>query len=165
MTPIKRFMPFVMVLVLGLVLQAGFVVLDCKDTPYREAVDFSRAYFSLDPSMADQLYKGEDPARQTAIVSRFIEQSKMDTAERGFSPAMAKSALYHVKTNTVQKSDQEAEVHLTAYRRTAINPVFFFTAKLFDLGKTYHVEETIRMMKEDGRWKVCSPVFDLAADI
>jgi hypothetical protein len=77
---------------------------------------------------------------------------------------MAKSALYHVKTDTVQKNDTEAEVHLTAFRRTAINSVFLFTAKLFDLGSPYPVEETIRMMKEDGRWKVCSPVFDLPAD-
>jgi hypothetical protein len=77
---------------------------------------------------------------------------------------MAKSSLYHVKTHTVQKSDQEAEVELTAYRKTAINPVFYFTAKLFDLGKTTPVKETIKMMKEDGRWKVCSPVFDLAVD-
>lgn len=157
-------MPFVMALALGLVLQAGFVVLDCKDAPYRAAVDFTRAYFSLDPAMADQLCKGPDTVQQTTVVSRFIEQSIRDTAESGFGPEMAKSAIYHVKTNTVQKNDQEAEVHLTAYRRTAINPVFLFTAKLFDLGRTYHVEETIKMVKEDGRWKVCGPVFDLAAD-
>lgn len=160
----NKFKPFVLVLVLAGLLQAGFVLLDCKKTPYWAAMDFARAYFSLDPTMADQLYKGDAPDRQTIMVANFIERSKMDTAERGFSPAMAKSALYHVKTHTVQISDNEAAVHLTAFRRTAINPIFLFTAKLFDLGKTYPVEQTIKLMKEDGRWKICGPVFDLAAD-
>ena len=114
--------------------------------------------------MADQLCKGDSPAQQSTMVSSFIERSKADTAKRGLSPAMAKSTLYHVKTQTVQQSDKEAAVHLTAYRRTAINSIFLFTAKLFDLGKTDHVKETIRMIKEDGRWKVCGPVFDLSAD-
>jgi hypothetical protein len=165
MSQSNKLMPFVWILALALLLQAGFVLLDCKKTPYQAAMTFARAYFSLDPAMADQLCKGEAPSQQTAaMVSNFIERLKADTARRGFDLGMAKSTLYHVKTSTVRKSDKEAEVHFTAYRRTAINPAFVFVAKFFDLGKTYRVEETIKMMKEDGHWKVCSPVFDLAAD-
>jgi hypothetical protein len=164
MTPINKLMPFVLTLVIGVLLQAGFVMLDCKEAPYKIAMDFTRAYFSLDPAMANHLCKGEDPAGQATMVSSFIERSKTDMVKRGLSPAMTKSGLYHVKTYTVQKSDREAEVQLTACRKTAINPVFYFTAKLFDLGKTTPVKETIKMMKEDGRWKICGPVFDLAVD-
>jgi hypothetical protein len=157
-------MPFVWVFALGLLLQAGFVLLDCKKAPYQAATAFAHAYFSLEPAMAGYLWKGDAAAQQATIVSSFIELSKADTVKRGYNLSMVKNTLYHVRTNTVQKSDREAEVRLTAYRRTAINPAFVFIAKFFDLGKTYHVEETIRMIKEDGRWKVCSPVFDLAAD-
>jgi hypothetical protein len=160
----KKLMPFFQILVLAFAFQVGFIVLDCKNAPYNAAIDFARAYFTLDPSMADYLCKGNAPAQHTAKVSNFIDRLKTDMAKCGFDLSMAKSALYHVKTDTVQKNDTEAEVHLIAYRKTAINPVFLFTAKLFDLGKTYHVNETIKMMKEDGRWKVCSPVFDLPAD-
>jgi hypothetical protein len=164
MSPINKLMPFILALVISVLLQAGFVALDCQEAPYRAALDFTRAYFNLDPAMMDHLYKGEGQAGQAIMVSSFIERSKADMAKRGLSPAMAKSYLYHVKTHTVHKNDQEAEVWLTAYRKTAINPVFFFTAKLFDLGKTQRVDETIKMVKEDGRWKVCGPVFDLAVD-
>ncbi|MFH0730651.1 MAG: hypothetical protein V2B19_30435 [Pseudomonadota bacterium] len=159
----NKLMPFLLILVLALVLQVGFMALDCQNAPYRVAMEFAGAYFNLDPAMADYLRKGDASERQTAIVSNFIDRLKEDTAKRGFDLSMAKSALYHVRTKTVQKNDTEAEVHLAAYRRTAINPVFLFTAQWFDLGKAYYVEETIRMMKEDGHWKVCSPVFDLPA--
>lgn len=161
MTQINKLLPFVLAFVISVLLQLGFVMLDCKEAPYRAATDFSRAYFSLDPAMAEHLCKGEE---QAVRVSNFIERSKAEMAERGLSPAMAKSILYHVKTRTVQKSDREAEVQLTANRRTAINPVFYYTAKFFNLGKAHPVEETIKMMKENGQWKVCGPVFDLAAD-
>lgn len=160
----NKFMPFLRILALALVLQVGFIAMDCNNAPYRAAIDFSRAYFILDPNMADHLCKGDMPTQHAAMISNFIDQLKTDMAKCGFDLSMAKSALYHVKTKTVQMNDTEAKVYLTAYRRTAINPVFLFTAKLFDLGKTYHVKETLKMMKEDGRWKVCSPVFDLPAD-
>lgn len=164
MAPINRLMPLVLAVVLGLVLQAGFTVLDCKETPYHAAIDFTRAYYRLDPAMAHRLCQTGEPEQQTAIVADFIYRTRSETKNRGFDLGMAKSTLYHVKTNTVQKSDTEADVHLTASRRTAINPVFPFVARFFDLGKTYHVDETIQMVKEDGRWKVCGPVFDLTAD-
>jgi hypothetical protein len=164
MSRINKFMPLIGIVALALVLQAGFIVLDCKNTPYRAAMSFACAYFNLDPAMADHLCKGNAPSLQATKVSNFIDQLKADMAKRGFDPSMAKSTLYHVKTSTVQKNDMEAEVHLTAYRRTALNPVFQYTARLFDLGKHYPVSETIRMIKEDGHWKVCSPVFELPED-
>jgi hypothetical protein len=164
MALINRFMPFVRVLLLGLLLQAVFIILDCKQTPYQAAMDFACAYSRLDPAMVNYLYKGDDPDRQTARVLDYIDRTKTAMVKRGFDVSMAKSSLFHVKTTTVQKSDKEAEVCLTASRKTAINPVFSFVAKAFDLGRTDHVQETIKMTKEDGRWKVRGPVFELSAE-
>lgn len=157
-------MPFVKILVLGLALQAVFVLLECKRAPYQAAVDFACAYFKLDPAMANYLYIDNDPEKQKALVSNHIEKAVKDMKERGLNPSMAKSSIYHVKTVTVQKSEKEAEVYLTAFRKTAINPVFYLVAKTFDLGKTYPVEEMIRMTKVEGKWKVCGPVFELSSD-
>jgi hypothetical protein len=28
-------------------------------------------------------------------------------------------------------------------------------SRIFFLGETYHMEETLRLVKEDNRWKVC----------
>lgn len=162
MVPINRLMPFVLTLVLAVLLQAGFVALDCKQTPYHVATEFARAYFRLDPAMADYLCAPSRSKRQNDTVADFIYRIANETSQRGFSPCMAKGALYELKTHTVQKSDAAAEVHLTAHRRTAINPVFPVIGGFFNLGKTFNVEETIKMVKENGRWKVCPPVFDIA---
>lgn len=162
MTPMNRFMPFVLTIVLAVLLQAGFIALDCKHSPYQVAAKFAQAYFRLDPAMADQLCATAKPSQPSAMVADYIFRTREETSKRGFDLGMAKSVLYHVKTHTVQTSDTDAQVHFTALRRTAINPVFPVIAKLFDLGKEYKVDETIQMIKENGKWKVCCPVFDLA---
>ncbi|MDX9788767.1 MAG: hypothetical protein RBT11_18460 [Desulfobacterales bacterium] len=161
MFPVNRLMPFVLTLVIAVLLQAAFIVLDCKQTPYQVAADFARAYFRLDPAMANYLCATQKPKQQTAIVADFIQRTTNETRQRGFDIGMAKSSLYELKTHTVQKSDTEADVHLTAHRRTAINPVFPIIAAFFKLGKVHEVHETIKVVKENGQWKVCSPVFDI----
>ncbi len=162
MTPMKRILPLLLVLVLAAVLQAGFIQSEKKQTPYSAAIDFTRAYFQLDPSMANDIASGGQSGNLSAPVAAFLQRTKGQTAERGFGLGMARSMLYDVKTQTVQTSPTEAKVHLTADRRTAINPVFFQIARMFDLGKIYPVDATLHMCKQDGKWKVRLPVFDLA---
>jgi hypothetical protein len=40
-----------------------------------------------------------------------------------------------------------------------INPVFTIIGKLFFIGETYEVDETLNIIKEDGKWKVCGRAF------
>jgi hypothetical protein len=157
----KRIITLALVLILGLLLQAGFVAIDCKDTPHGSAVAFAKAYYKLDPNMAcwiceDQLNAGEDN-----IVEQYLYGVKTETAKRGFDNKFAKYMLYHIKTKTDYKSDTEAVVHLTARRRMAINPVFAYVAGIFHLGETSEFDESLQVVFKDGRWKVCGNLFDL----
>ena len=43
----------------------------------------------------------------------------------------------------------------------AINSVFALVAKIFRIGKTHQVDETLTAVKEDGRWKICGTPFAL----
>ena len=162
MTPIRRLKPFIITIVLALLLQLGFIALDCKHAPYEVAVNFAKAYYRLDPAMAVYLRTTGTPGQNSAMVNDFIYRTGEETKNRGFDLGMAKSVLFNLKTHTVFKSDTEAQVLLTASRRTAINPVFPIIASIFKLGKITEVNETISMIKENGAWKVICPVFNLS---
>jgi hypothetical protein len=162
MSPMKRILPLLLVVALAAVIQLAFIESESEPTPYQAAIDFANAYFRLDPSMANDLAMSGQPGQPSAPVASFLQRTMDQTAERGFGIGMAKSMLFDVKTETVQTSDTEARVHLTAIRRTAINPVFCLIGKFFNLGKSYPVDATITMCKQDGKWKVRLPVFDLA---
>ena len=49
-----------LMLLLAIFLQVAFVFADATDTPARAAVDFSKAYFRLDPAMADAVRRRGD---------------------------------------------------------------------------------------------------------
>ena len=48
--------------------------------------------------------------------------------------------------------------------RTCIHPVFAYVASLFRLGQTHEFEETLELIKEDGKWKVCGTPYGLAME-
>lgn len=162
MTMMKRILPLLMVVALAAVVQLAFVQSESDPTPYKAAINFARAYFRLDPSMANDLYPAGKQGLRTASVAAFLQRTRDQITERGFGMGMAKSMLFDVKTKTDQISPTKALVHLTAYRRTAINPVFCLIGKFFDLGKSYPVDATLTMCKEHGKWKVRLPAFNLA---
>jgi hypothetical protein len=72
-----------------------------------------------------------------------------------------KMALLHIETETQMVDDNVAEVRINCNRRRTINPVFAIVAKIFCLGETYKVEETLTLVKEDDLWKVCGEPFAL----
>ncbi|MBC2711102.1 MAG: hypothetical protein HGJ94_08930 [Desulfosarcina sp.] len=57
------------------------------------------------------------------------------------------------------------EIHLKGLRRTCIHPVFAYVAKLFRLGQTHEFEETLELVKKDGKWKVCGTPYGLSLDV
>jgi hypothetical protein len=72
-----------------------------------------------------------------------------------------KMALIHIKTESQMVADNVVEVRISCNRRRAANLVFALVAKIFSLGETHKVEETLTMVKEDNRWKVCGEPFAL----
>jgi hypothetical protein len=70
-------------------------------------------------------------------------------------------ALAHIKVKSEMIDENSARVHLTSSRRRAINPIFGLVSKVFVLGETYEVEETLTVIKEADGWKVCGQPYSL----
>jgi len=149
-------------IVIGVILQVMFVAADNKQTPYRAAMAFTTAYFALDQGMADYLCKDISSA-ETDPVDQHIYQSSLDAKQRGFGSSFVRYMVYDVITQTIKQDDNSAQVRITGKRRTCIHPVFATVAKIFQIGETYHFDETINLVKEDSKWKVCGKPFALAS--
>jgi hypothetical protein len=153
------------VICLGIVLQLILVFASSSNSPYHTAVAFTKAYFKLDPSMAEYLCEESKTVDDLDVVTGYIHHAASAAQDRGFGKSYVKSQLYNVSTETTYISDTEAKVTITANRRTAINPIFAWIAKLFHIGGTYPFETTIDVIKEDGTWKVCGDPLSLARNV
>ncbi|HDI61046.1 MAG TPA: hypothetical protein ENF48_11965 [Desulfobacteraceae bacterium] len=155
--------PIVLVILAGILMQVLLIFADSRPMPHRTAIAFSKAYFQLDPAMGNFLctdLRGDEEADPVAL----LRERRFDEArERGFPSNMIRANLYHVDSRTELSEDgDQALVHITALRRTAINPVFAWVARLFSIGESHHLEETLELVKEEGTWKVCGNPFGLA---
>jgi hypothetical protein len=144
--------------ILGIILQGALILADCKDTPTRAAVKFSKAFYRLDPDMAELLCKKYITGDKGNVVENYIHTVSKEAKDRGLGLNYMKSILYGVETHTRIIDDVTAEIKLTANRRTAINPIYALIGKFFRIGKTYQVDTLIPVTKEDGKWKVCGPL-------
>jgi len=159
---LKRYMPVAVALILGVVLQGLLILADCRYTPTKAAVQFSKAYHRLDPAMAKLLCKKYTADDTDDVVGDFLQKISLEAKERGLGLNYMKYILYHIETHTRMIDDATAEVKLTAKKRVAINPIYALIGRFFLIGKTYEVDERISVVKEDGRWKVCENVFSLS---
>ena len=153
----------ILVLIIGLLVQLLFSVADAIDTPSKAVVQFSKAYFNLDESMAERICKERLASENVDVIDQYIYLSAKEAKERGFGINFMKNKLYHIKTETISKKENEAQIRITGKIRVAINPVYPIVAKLFDIGATHEVDKIINVIKEDGKWKVCGSLFSLPA--
>lgn len=158
-----RFMTIITVVVIGAFLQIILIFADHENTPAKTAVAFTKAYFNLDPSMTDYLCSDYADNEESDIVGEFLTQVANDAKSGGFEYNYMRSHLYSVHTEIISQDDMEAEVHIAATRKRNINPIFTIVGKLFFIGETYTVDETLKLINEDGKWKVCGRAFSLNA--
>jgi hypothetical protein len=155
--------PIVLVILAGILLQVLLIFGESRPMPHRTAIAFSKAYFQLDPAMGKYLctdLRGDEEADPVVLLR---EQRFDEARERGLSFGMMRANLYHVDSQTEFNEDgDQALVQITAARRTAINPVYAWVARIFSIGEAHHLQETIELVKEEGAWKVCGNPFGLA---
>jgi len=161
MIQLSRSVGIILVLIVGFLVQVLFSLADQKDTPNKAVVEFSKAYFQLDRSMADRICKKQLTADDVDIVDQYLYLASKEANERGFDINFLKNKLYHIETETLSKNDTTAKIRITGKTRVAINPVYPVVAKLFNIGATQEVEETFNVIKEDSKWKVCGNLFSL----
>jgi len=150
-----------MVILFGIFLQAIFMFGEAKETPNKTAVKFTKAYFTLDKSIAGYLCKTLAQSKNENIVEKYIQKVENEAAERGLSPDFMKSRLFNIETETISRTDKEITLKISADRIVAINPLYALVSKLFHLGKIHKIDDTITVIMEDGKWKVCGKPFSL----
>ena len=157
----SKFFTIIAVLVVGVMLQIMFVFVDQREAPAKTAVAFSKAYFGLDPAMVKYLCSAFTTNEEGDVVGDYLSRVADDARVVGFDLNYMRSRLYSVHTEIISQSDTEAEVRIHAERKRNINPIFTIVGRLFSIGETYSVDETLKLVKEDGRWKVCGRAFSL----
>lgn len=165
MPDVSKYVPLLVVICIGIIVQLLLIPLDCINTPYKTAVAFTEAYLKIDPSMANYLCEDSKTVDDIDTVGQYIYGMTKQAKGRGFDKRYLKNKLYHVVTHTTYLGDSEATVSISAERRTAINPVFALIAKLFHIGETHPFHETIEIVKENGRWKVCGSPLSLYQNV
>ena len=148
------------VIIVAFILQIVLIAADRHETPGTVAVAFSKAYFNLDIDMAD-LICSEMTDEDVDVVDDYLKRIAAEARAEGFDPSWKKMVLAHIELETEMVDENMAEVQITCERRSSINPVFAAVAKIFFLGDTYKVEETLTVVREDDGWKVCGQPFSL----
>ena len=142
------------VVLLGIVLQVLLGFADVQDSPSRAVIEFSKAYFRMDPSMTRWICDDKKSGSGATPIERYLQRTDQEARERGFSRWYLGDCLYEVETHTRRKDDTQAEVRITALRKAPLR--HFFT------GEAQHVDEIVQVVKQDGQWKVCGQPFALA---
>ena len=74
METLKSYLPLVFVGLIAFVLQVVFLFADCGETPPRVAVKLTKAYYALDPAMADFICDQSLNVDGTNVVDAYIRK-------------------------------------------------------------------------------------------
>jgi hypothetical protein len=152
---------FTTVFLLAFFFQAIFVFADTRDTPGKAAVEFARMYYQLDSAMTTRLCD-ELALDEKNNVASYIQNTAKQANERGYDVGYMKNSLFNVKTHTLKMDSSSAEIRITGDMKKGINPLFAYVGKLFLLGKTTPLDQTVNVIKEGGKWKVCEGFFSVS---
>jgi hypothetical protein len=159
----KRGGRFALVVLLAIALQALLVFADNDQSPEKAALQFLKAYYKLDKSMGSFLCNRVQQEEEIDPVEQYLDQQNKEAAERGFDLSYMRSHLIKAETHTVFSDENSAQVRITGERKRFIHPLFTWVGILFRLGETYRVDETISLVKESGKWKICSEDFSFSS--
>lgn len=148
------------VILIGVVLQLLFIAVDGRDTPGRAAAAFTKACYALDESALNQLCTAKQ-ADAADLTADYLNDIDKEAAELGFSRNYMRMQLTNIRTDTISRDDTSARVKVSASMKRCIHPVFTLVARFFRIGKTYQIEQTVNLVKEDGIWKVCDRLIEI----
>jgi uncharacterized membrane protein YvbJ len=157
----KMFLTIAAVVVVGIIVQVILIGADTMSTPSKTVIKFTKAYYNLDRSMSKYMCSEFATEEDVDATAEYINRMADEAKTLGFSLNYMKTTLFAVHTDIIAKSESEAQVRITAVRKRNINPIYTIVGKLFFIGETYEVDETLNVIKEDGQWKICGQAFAL----
>ena len=159
----KNLMIIGFVVVVFVVLQGILIAIGKADSPVEAAVDFTRAYYMLDGAAMSELLCDEIVENEDAdVVGMYLNSVAVRARSMGFSQNYMRNQLAHVSTEIQMADENQATVRITGERLRSINPVFALIGRLFFLIESHEVDETLTLVKEEGKWKVCGKPFSLS---
>lgn len=156
MTQSNKIIPLTLVIVLGILVQVLFVFADMQETPGKAAVQFAEAYYGFDQEgLADRLCESSMIVDDVNMVNQYIYEAGQNAEARGYNLGIyVKNNLYHVETETLDESFDKAKVRLTAERKSGLRTFFS--------GEDVHpIDTTFDLVREDGKWKICTDLLTL----
>jgi len=157
----SKFMVVAAVVIVALVLQVGLIIADRHDSPGKAAVEFSKAYFKQNECMAYRLCSDVIADEDIDVVGDYINRVADEARTDGYKPRWMRMALSHTEVEVEMLDENTAQVHLTSHSMRSVNPVFGLVSKVFLLGDSYEVDETLTVVKESDGWKVCGQPYAL----
>lgn len=157
----NKFMVLASVAFVALVLIVVLNIVDRHDSPGKAAVEFSKAYFKQNECMAYRLCSDLIADEEIDVVGDYINRVADEARTNGFKPSWMRMALSHTEVEVEMLNENTAEVHLTSRRMRSVNPVFGLVSKVFFLGESYDVDETLTVVMEADGWKVCGQPYTL----
>ena len=161
----RLYAPLALGLLIGIFFQAIMIAGDCRETPNDAVISFSKAYFMLNPDMADRLCEERTRVGDIDVVAYYLDTVAKAAKERGYDRDYMKNRLYHIRTTILREDDTSAEVRLTGLRRFGMNPLFDIVGQIFGFTESKPVDEVINVVKEGNRWKVCGSPYRFPAEI
>lgn len=153
MDSFRKLIPLVLVVLLGVLVQVVLVTAQTKETPVKAAVEFTKAFYKLSPSVTERMCG--DLLEEEDIVDGLFHEAEADAQARGFSAAYPRMELFHLQAAVLAQDEASAQVQLTCSIKRAIHPAFAYFIKIMNIGETYHLDEVVDLVNEDGVWKVC----------
>ena len=151
----NRFAPLAIPFIIGVVLQILFIFPDMKDTPAKAITEFTKAYFKVDRSMIDRLCDQSRTVNDVDVVDRYIHTKSKDADDRGFGMFYMRDRIYDLRTHIISHNGSSAKLRLTAKVKPPL--------KAFFTGEGYRsIDEIVTLINEDGKWKVCGNIFQIA---
>jgi hypothetical protein len=160
----KNLMIIGFVVVVFVILQVVLIFVDKEvHNPAEAAVEFTKAYFMLDgDSMSELLCREIVEDEEPDIVGAYLNSVAVRARSMGFDRSYMRNQLWHVSTKIQMSDENKATVEITGERLRSINPVYALVGKLFSLIESHKIDETLTLVKEDDKWKVCSKPFSLS---
>jgi hypothetical protein len=151
--------PFAIVIGIAIVLQLALIGADCQQTPVKVAKHFADAYYAIDADMQD--YLCSELAQDGELVADYLYTKQHEASQRGFRTSFLRHQITKVHMQLIDETDERVTVHLTGTTRVCIHPAFMLIGKLFHIGHDYPMDETIELIKDNGKWRVCGNPFGL----
>ncbi len=152
-----KYLGLLVVILIGLGTTALLYAADSKDSPRKAVLEFTKAYFNYDVSMADRICNDSIIVDEMNVVNEYIARARDNAEESGFTLFYQKNKLYNIEIHEdINMKNGKGTVSMDFERKAPLRS-FFTDEELIEEKAEFEV------VRVDGTWKVCGDLFDLPA--